>query len=397
MSIFNSLGSNYDFSSALQNLFTNNDSKLHSNLIKLLEEKYNGSAILVYKGREALRLALRIIGKQKDYTVGICGFTCFAVYDAAIREGYKVQYIDIEKDSLNFELKTLEDSYNKNPKIKILIIQNTLGFPSDIEKISEFCKEKNIILIEDLAHSIGTKYSELKSSGSLGDFVALSFSQDKMIDGVSGGALIVKSSKYKVKSLELSDVGLIQQKKDRFYPMFTFLIRKTYKLGIGKLLHLFLKKADLLSKPMDNADLDSLHALPNWYCKSIYLELVNLEKNLGHRKKIASIYANELSKKIIMSSIASYIDMSSNLRFPVFIANRDSLIAYLKKYNIFISDIWYDAPVAPKKYLQKTNYEKGECPNSEEISSKILNLPTHKNISELDARFIADKINLWLK
>ena len=59
MALFNSLGSNYDFGFVLKALFSKSNKKSHTDLKTFLEEKYGSKAILVYKGREALRLALR--------------------------------------------------------------------------------------------------------------------------------------------------------------------------------------------------------------------------------------------------------------------------------------------------------------------------------------------------
>src|SRR2546428_552227 len=69
-------------------------------------------------------------------------------------------------------------------------IQNTLGYPCNIEEVKLICEQKKITLIEDLAHSIGTTYNNGVESGTMGDMTILSFSQDKIIDGISGGALI---------------------------------------------------------------------------------------------------------------------------------------------------------------------------------------------------------------
>ncbi len=397
MNIFNSLGSNYNLGFVIKALFANNKKEDSSKLIKLLEEKYGGKTVLTYKGRDALRLALRIINKPKDYTVGVCGFTCFAVWETIVKEGYRVEYLDIEKDLLNFSLETLKRKYKKNPKLKIIFIQNTLGYACDMEGISKFCKENNIILVEDLAHSIGTKYSNGKEAGIVGDFAAFSFSQDKMIDGVSGGALIVRNDKFPISNFQFPIPNKRTQNIDKMYPTLTFLIRKTYGLGIGKAFHYFLKRADLLSKPVENSNKDDLRYLSFWYCKLIYHEFLELENNIQHRRKIADIYAKELNYKILFKKLVSQVLFSSNLRFPIFVDNRQDLVQFLKKYNIYISDIWYDAPIAPKKYLDRTNYKVGDCTNSEVVSKTILNLPTHKNISEKDAKYISHKINLWLK
>jgi perosamine synthetase len=398
MNIFNSLGSNYDFDLAIKRLETGNNDFVFK-LKTLLEEKYRGKVYLTYKGREALRIALNIINLKGSF-VGICGFTCYAVYEAVIKEGYNTEYLDIGKNDLNFSLDALENAVKNNPQIRIIFIQNTLGYPCDIEKITKFCNENNIILIEDLAHSIGAKYENGKETGTIGDFTMLSFSQDKVIDSVSGGALIVRNKKYfsndEVNS-NFDNVKKNQQLKDKLYPISTLFIRKTYGIGIGKFMHAFLKSIRFLSNPMLYFDMKNLHALPASYAKSIYKQFKSLDKNLDHRRMIANIYKNNLNEKILNKKICDNINFSSNLRFPIFVDNRDRLIKYLDENNIFVSDIWYDAPIAPKRYLSKSSYKKGMCPNSEKISENILNLPTHKNISEQDAKHIASKINLWLK
>ena len=80
MNIFNSLGSNYDFGFVIKSLFGGFNDSAKEQLKRLLQNKYGGLPILVYKGREAITLALEILNLPKDSTVAINGFTCFAVY-----------------------------------------------------------------------------------------------------------------------------------------------------------------------------------------------------------------------------------------------------------------------------------------------------------------------------
>lgn len=393
MSIFNSLGSNYDLNSVLKALFSPNNKKDKTDLKKILSEKFNGEVILTYKGRQAIEIALELLNLPKGSFVAINGFTCFAVYQAVTNTGLNVEYIDIEKEDLNFSPEALQNLLKKNLKIKVVIIQNTLGYPANVEKIVEICKENKIILIEDLAHSVGTVYNNSFQAGELGDFVALSFSQDKIIDAVSGGALIIRNKRFQ-KAFTDSDLKVTDNLKDRSYPLFTFLIRKTYTVGFGKFIHVLLKMLDLLSKPMDNELKPS--TIAPWHSNLVKDELNNLENNLNHRRKIASIYCENIDKKVLFSKLVKDISNSTNLRFPIFVDNRSNLVNFLKKQNIFISDIWYDSPIAPKRYMTQTNYSH-QCPNAEKISDRILNLPTHKNVSEQDAEAIAELTNQWLK
>lgn len=177
--------------------------------------------------------------------------------------------------------------------------------------------------------------------------------------------------------------------KDKFYPLFTYLIRKTYSFGLGKIIHFILKNLRLLSSPMSPGS-----NLPN--SKLVLFQFEKLDDNLNQRKTIASIYAKLINPKILSPKLMEQIPLSSNLRFPIFVENRGSLIKYLGENQIFVSDIWYDAPIAPKKYLSQTDYT-GQCPNAELASEEILNLPTHINVTEKDAEKIANLINQWLK
>lgn len=383
MAMFNSLGSNYNLKYVLNSLFLSTNGA-NQKLKNMLSEKYEGKVILIYKGREALTLALKILDLPKESRIAINGFTCVAVYKAIEESGLVPICLDLEKNNsdLNFSPETLEKILKENKNIKVAVIQNTLGYPVDIEKIAKICKEKNIILIEDLAHCIGAKYNNGKEAGNIGDFVILSFSQDKVIDAVSGGALIIRNKKYLNKE-DFQFKTPANQMKDKLYPLLTYKIRFLYDLGLGKVFHFLSKNLNLLSKPM-NESFYAFYSLPNWYCNLALIEFDKLEQQLNHREEIAEIYAQNLNKNILNSNIAQKISISSNLRFPIFVENRNSLIKFLKGFNIFISDIWY-SDVAP------------ECPNAVNISKQILNLPTHINVKKSDALKITERINAWLK
>lgn len=386
--IFNSLGSNYTFKFAFNALFSVGRDSDKQELKSYLEKKYQGEAILLYKGREAIKLALKMLNLPKNSKVGLIGFTCYAVYQAIKESGLKPVFLDIDQ-SLNFQSDKLSE-------FKVVIIQNTLGNPCDIQSISKICKEKNIILIEDLAHSIGTLYRDGREAGTVGDFTALSFSQDKAVDAVSGGVLIVRNTKYfSFDTGQLKNLSLTVRLKDRFYPILTFKIRKLYPYGLGKFFHYILKNLNLLSKPIEVDKSIVFQNMSNWHGKFIKSSFKDYENILKHRREIASIYVNNLDEKILSKDYAGNITLSSCLRFPIFIENRQNLVKYLKERGIFVSDIWYDAPIAPLRFLSKTEYN-GECPFAEKVSKKILNLPTHINVLPKDALYISEIINTWL-
>ena len=165
------------------------------------------------------------------------------MYQPIVEAGLKAEYLDVADGKLNFSADELKKKLDAGANIKAVIIQNTLGYVCDIENIAAICRQNNIILIEDLAHSAGAMYLNGQEAGTVGDFVILSFSQDKIIDAVSGGALVVRNKKYQNLQLpKIAQPAKKQQVKDRFYPNFTFKIRMDYLIGLGKFTHKIYKK-----------------------------------------------------------------------------------------------------------------------------------------------------------
>ncbi len=390
--IFNSLGSNYNNWFWWKVLWSQGSQKDRDELSSVLQQRYSGTPLLFYKGREAMFAALKLSGLPSGSKVAITGFTCYAVYRAIVDTGYQPVYIDIADDSLNFSGKTLNNAIQSNPDIKVVIIQNTLGYASDIDTIIAIAKRHKLIIIEDLAHSIGTAYKNGKEAGTIGDFTTLSFSQDKVIDGVSGGALIVRNSKYTedIKDLTFTPLGNAQKSRDRFYPLLTGMIRSTYSIGLGKLLHLVFKKLHFMARAVDGI-YGVMRTLPNWYSRNIVKQFNTSARVFKHRQDIANIY-----KKMLPANVCIDINAPSTyLRFPIIVNDPKGLWKHLEKFA-HITDTWYDVPVAPRRYLADSSYKTGMCPNSDKITNHIVNLPTHINISEQQATQLAQKVSSWL-
>lgn len=389
MTIFNSLGSNYDLATALRTLVSFGNDATRETLIQYLSARYGGSVVLTYKGRDALRLALAALPRKGK--VAVNGYTCLAVYEAITQSGHTPLYLDVAEGALDFSPHALAAALEKDHAIVAVIVQNTLGSPVDIASIERLCKEHQLPLIEDLAHSIGMHYEDGREAGTVGDFAALSFSQDKLVDAVSGGALIVRNDTYRTAiTVPSTNLPLSQQLKDRFYPILTWNVRMLYPLGLGKALHWLLKKFHLLSRPFDGSG-RAPRMLPSWYCAVILREFYALGTTQAHRARIAHIYAAALSQWQ-----PKPFSLSSPIRFPLIVPDRTTFIAHLRTHEVHVSDIWYDAPVAPQKYLHRTNYA-GECPNAEKVSAGMLNLPLHRNVSGQQATHIAQTALAYLR
>ncbi len=92
------------------------------------------------------------------------------------------------------------------PETKAIMLAHTLGNPVEIQKIKDFCADKNIWLIEDNCDALGSKYED-KLTGTFGDISTLSFYPAHHITMGEGGAVITNSTKLKLSIDSFRDWG----------------------------------------------------------------------------------------------------------------------------------------------------------------------------------------------
>ena len=370
-----------------------------NNYLKQLEEKIKTRfgfkyVFLTNAGRSAFFLLLKALNFPKDSQVAIQGFTCNAAINPILWNDLKPLYIDID-DSWNLDVNDLERKIN--PKIKMVVIQHSFGFPAKIEMVKKICQKLHLFLVEDLALSLGAKYKG-KYCGLYGDAAYLSFGRDKVISSVFGGALVTnnKNLAEKINYLyqKLPYPSIFWTYQQLIHPLITYNLLPFYYFKITRFLIWSFQKLGLLSKaviPPENRGKQPTifpKKLPNQLAALALNQLEKLERFNQHRKRIAQIYQQKLSldQKINPNSEPIY------LRYNILSNNAQKIIKTLKKEGIYLGD-WYTKPIDPKNTdLKKFNYQKGICPYAEKIIGKVINLPTHINISENEAKRIVEMI-----
>ena len=68
-------------------------------------------------------------------------------------------FVDIEMDSLNFDLNLIEEKITE--KTKAIFLSPVLGNPPDMDRLVEICTRRNIILLLDDCDSLGSKWNGL--------------------------------------------------------------------------------------------------------------------------------------------------------------------------------------------------------------------------------------------
>jgi len=151
----------------------------------------NGSGLV------ALLLIFKEYYGRKD--IMIQSNTMYGVKTIVGTAGYNlVKYIDCRLETLmpSFEnFKEAIGSYQGNLNELVIMLSDMGGIINpDIEKISKFCKDKNILLLEDAAHSFGSTLNN-KFAGTFGDAGVYSYYSTKAVFAGEGGVAVTNNEK----------------------------------------------------------------------------------------------------------------------------------------------------------------------------------------------------------
>jgi CDP-6-deoxy-D-xylo-4-hexulose-3-dehydrase len=101
--------------------------------------------------------------------------------------GLKIKFVDIDLETLNFDLIALEKAIT--PKTRGILAVNLLGNPNDFEKIQTMIKGKDITLLEDNCESLGATFKE-KQAGTFGAMGTYSSFFSHHISTMEGGMVV---------------------------------------------------------------------------------------------------------------------------------------------------------------------------------------------------------------
>ncbi len=79
--------------------------------------------------------------------------------------GLKLKFVDIDLDTLNYDLEALKTAVSD--KTKMIMVVNLLGNSNDFDIINQIIRDRNIILIEDNCESMGAEFKG-KQAGTFG-------------------------------------------------------------------------------------------------------------------------------------------------------------------------------------------------------------------------------------
>ena len=197
-------------------------SDLEKSVSNYIGSKY---AVAMSSGTTALHLSLEILNICKDDYVIAPNLTFIATLNAIKYTQATPILLDVDEKSWQIDLDLLEKFLDTKTNqvgsdcvlkedgkiIKAIVSVHVLGNMCDMSRLKEICETYNIILVEDAAESLGSKYNH-KHSGTFGKIGCFSFNGNKIITCGGGGMIVTDDEKIAVKAKHLST----QAKADSF-------------------------------------------------------------------------------------------------------------------------------------------------------------------------------------
>tara|TARA_B100000989_G_scaffold31538_1_gene20120 strand:- start:5743 stop:6855 length:1113 start_codon:yes stop_codon:yes gene_type:complete len=323
-------------------------------LEKKLSEYTGNNCVTCANGTDALYVALRSLDIKEGDDVIVPSFTWVSTAEVVKLVNANPVFADIEENSFNVSVKSIEQVYT--PNTKAIIPVSMFGKACNLEEINKYAKAKNVTLIEDAAQSFGAK-SNGSLSCSVADISTTSFFPAKPLGCYGdGGAIFVRNEELFEKISAITKHG----QKGRY---------NYVDIGV-------------------NSRLDTIQA-------AILLEKIKVYEDEIIKRNIVADKYNELLSSTSYLNIPESTDPNNRsvwaqytLKLSKEIAPfREQIMGQLKRLNIPTA-LYYPAPI----HQQKPYLSNAYLPNTESISQRVLSLPMHPYLSVQEIEEISEKL-----
>lgn len=145
-------------------------------------------ALLTHSCTGALEIAAILADIKDGDEIIMPSFTFVSTANAFVLRGGRPVFVDICSDSLNIDVKKVEQAITDRTKAIVCI--HYAGVACDMDKLKHLAAKYDVMLIEDAAHALLSSYKG-RYLGTIGDIGCLSFHETKNIISGEGGAILI--------------------------------------------------------------------------------------------------------------------------------------------------------------------------------------------------------------
>ena len=340
--------------------------KLEEKLCSITGAKY---ACAVSNGTAALHIACQAAGIGPGDEVITTPITFAASANCALYCGAKPVFADIEEDTYNIDPRSVEAKITE--KTKAIVAVDFTGQAVKLAELKQICEKHHLILIEDGAHSIGTKYDG-RPVGSIADFTTFSFHPVKTVTGGEGGAVLTNNPEYAKKVMLYRSHGITRDPSQLEREAEGGWYYEQIALGMN-------------------------YRMTDLQAGLIISQLDKLSLFQKRRKELVKKY-NEAFERLDGVIVQKEIPQSDTTRHLYILrldldklkCSRREFYDAMAAENI-CCNVHY-IPVYRHPYYEKLGYPKGLCPVAEKVYEGILSLPLYYSLTDKDAEDVISAV-----
>jgi len=331
-------------------------------------------SVFVNSGSSSIFLTLAALlqsNKLRNRKIIVPGLSWATDVSSPMLLGYETFLCDCNLDDLSCDLTHLELLF-KTESPSVLILVSPLGLVPQMDMIINLCKEYDVILLEDVCESMGSKFN----GEYLGSFGFASF-----------------FSMYFGHHLSTIEGGFINTNDEDFYHLLLMMRSHGWDRDLPKE-----KQLELRTKYKSD-DFDSLY---NFYVPGMNLRSTDLQAFIGLRAidkldKYSELRNNnfnkyrELIKYNELDLLVRDTDFVSSFAIPIVNKNRDLIVKSLINKNVEVRPlIAGNMANKPMWYLK---YGKTHLVNCETVNQYGFYIPNHQDLKQEDIIKISNIIN----
>lgn len=331
-------------------------SELEQKLCEITQAKY---AVAVSNGTAALHVAAMAAGFGEGDEVIVSSITFAASSNCVLYCGATPVFADINPKTYNIDPASVRKLIT--PKTKGVIAVDFTGQAVELEEIRAICKEHNLVLIEDAAHSIGTKYNG-QPVGSIADMTTFSFHPVKTVTGGEGGAIMTNDEALYRKLVLLRGHGITRNQEEMVHPTDARWYNEQVTLGYN-------------------------YRITDFQAALLISQLNKLPKFSARRKEIVKRYDEAFADvpEIIVQEEIPQSDTTRHLyiiRLNLELLKCDRREFFDALYAENTCPQVHYLPVYWHSHYENLGYEKGLCPNAEKFYNEVMSIPLYPALTD---------------
>jgi dTDP-4-amino-4,6-dideoxygalactose transaminase len=303
--------------------------------------------ISVASATDALHFSLLAYNIGPGDEVLVTDFSWISSASCVTMAGATPVFCDIDLDTYQMSFDSIKRMYSE--KVKAIIYVHLFGNMVDTSDIEKFCKDKNILFIEDAAQSLGSSLNGLKA-GTIGDCSVYSFNSNKVIAGINGGGVILTDDDNIAKRLKL----IKRHGKDKDFGI----------LGYNSRMYVL------------NAEI-------------INLRLQQAEKNQERRQFIAQQYNKAFADLPVTTQT---ISNGLNHNYHKYVVRFENKEIRNRVKNALRASVHYEIPLSANSMYNNLDYKKDICTASKTAADTVLSLPVHAWLTQDEINHIIDTL-----